>query len=153
MKWSLALLSLVTLSSCATSDFEYIDHCSKDAYSRVKKVHDLEKKKRRGKITKIEEEIIKKTYLLNREFETVLKPLMFECLAEAERMGNKNIYSICTVTEVDRQGKIAFLDVDDKSNKLEAGLKSCLIRQMQKIDYSRYPGVIAIQAISMDLDP
>jgi hypothetical protein len=153
MKWSLTILCLMTISSCASGDFSYKDHCSKESYSRVKKANALEKKQRRGEASKLEEEIISHTKLLNRDYETTLKPLMFECLAESERAGNKQIYSICTVAEVNLKGKLSFLEVDDTANFLEPKLKQCLMSRMQSFNYSRYPGVTAIQAITMDLDP
>lgn len=143
----------MTLASCASGDFSYKDHCSKASYARVKKVEELAKKNRRGETSKLEEEIISHTKRLNRDYETILKPLMFECLAEAERAGNKQIYSICTVAEVNLQGKLSFLDIDDTANFLDPKLKQCLTKQMRDFDYSKYPGVTAIQAITMDLDP
>ena len=143
------------VSACSTTDevFSYKNHCTGESYKRIKTVNELEKKQRRGEASKLETEIIKRTRMFSRESETTLKPLMFECLAEAERMGNRKIYSICAVAEVDLKGKLSFLEVDDKEQTLEPQLKKCLTEQMQSFDYTRYPGVIAVQAINMDLDP
>lgn len=154
MKYLLmSILILVSSCSSVDKDFSYKDHCSKESYARVKKVNDLVKKQRRGEASKLEEEIITHTKMLNREYENTLKPLMFECLAEAESEGNKQIYSICTVAEVNLQGKLSFLYIDDTANFLEPKLKQCLMKRMQSFDYSKYPGVTAVQAITMDLDP
>ena len=143
------------LISCSSTEetFSYKNHCSGEAFKRIKHVNDLQKKVRLGEANKLESEIVKRTHLFSRDSETTLKPLMFECLAEAERMGNRKIYNICTVVEVDLKGKLVFLDIDDKQETIEPKLKKCLTDQLQSFDYGRYPGVTAVQAINMDLDP
>ena len=149
------IILALSVTACSTTDeaFSYKNHCSGEAYKRIKTVNELEKKQRRGEASKLETEIIKRTRVFSRESETTLKPLMFECLAEAERMGNRKIYNICAVAEVDLKGKLSFLEVEDKEQIIEPQLKKCLTEQMQNFDYNKYPGVIAVQAINMDLDP
>lgn len=144
--------------SCSSSpvdngNFEYKKHCSAQSYSRIEKLSALTKKQRRGDTNKLEDEMLKRTKVFGVESEESVKPLLFECLAEAERTGNKNVYSICMVADIDLKGKLSYLDIEDRSNPLEAKLKKCMLDQFRDFNFSRYPGVTGIQAIQMDLDP
>lgn len=154
LKSALIFLCFISVS-CSTlnSDFDYKGHCSADAYQRVKEIAALKTKDVRGETTRAERDRMNRIRLVNRAYEEQLKLQVFECLAEYEATGVKGELSVCTVAETDQSGKISFLEVNDRTKKLNPRLRTCMEEKIRAFDFSKYPDVIAVQSINIELNP
>lgn len=155
MKMFFYFAVLLSLASCSSNEvkFDYEKHCAPEALKQIDgelSIVSLNKKKKRGAITKKELEKLNLYTALGRDFNNILQPQFFECVAEYEMAGYRGSFAVCSVVVTDQKGKISFLSVDDAYNKLNPGLKSCLTKSLQSFNFSKYPGITITQPINVN---
>lgn len=122
MKYIL-LISLTILCSCSTNlTYDTEKNCSPNALKQLS-----------TQSSASDSETINQ---LRNQFANVLTPEFRQCYQSyLNDSARGNEYAICTVTTVE-QGKVTFVDADDRVNLLNSELKSCLENKISKADWS-----------------
>ncbi len=67
------------------------------------------------------------------------------CYQQFLNLGHTQDYNVCTVIDVDHQGKIDFLDIDDRANQLDDDLKNCMTREMDSLNFNAFKSLTITQ--------
>lgn len=122
------LFSLALFSSCSNLTYSPEKNCSKRGLDHLKEKISTNESDKKYYDSKISE--IKEFYLKN-------SPEFQKCYQEYlnESIVNRDEYAVCTIVTI-TNGKMTFLDIDDRENSLKDNLRQCLVGKFNALDWT-----------------
>lgn len=140
MKLFLLLGIVFVLSACSTTKFDEKVNCSPRALSYIYN---------ENKNVKLSEDIKSNNLSYGIELIKNISSDVQNCYQNMLNQGLVEQYVVCAVIGINEIGKISFIDVDDHSKTLNKELRTCMMKSIQSLDFSKIQSATLIQPFNL----